>query len=79
MAGLAVPVCSTRTTLPPWPDPLEERMDGAALMVTAPPAEVVMVTGVEAEAVVVVFATVTTAAVLVDEVVCWGKKDSRRS
>ena len=75
MAGRAVPVWSTRTTRPPWPDPLEERMDGAALIVTAPDAEVVIVTGVAAAAAaageaVVVFATVRTVAVLAEEVVC---------
>ena len=72
MAGRAVPVWSTRTTRPPWPDPLEERMDGAALIVTAPDAEVVIVTGVAAAAVgaAVVLATVRTVAVLAAEVVC---------
>ena len=74
MAGRAVPVWRTRTTRPPWPDPLEERMDGAALIVTAPEAEVVIVTGVAAAATAVeaavVLATVRTVAVLAEEVVC---------
>ena len=76
MAGRLVPVCNTRTTLPMPPDPLDDcRMDGAALIVTAPVAAVVIVTGVAAaipaEEVAVVLATVTAVAVLVEEVV-WG-------
>ena len=49
-------------------------MDGAALIVTAPDAEVVIVTGVAAAAAVeaaeVLLATVRTVAVLAAEVVC---------
>ena len=74
MAGRLVPVCSTRTTLP-TPEPLDDRMDGAALIVTAPVDAVVIVTGVAAaavEAAAVVLATVTTVADLVVEVV-WRK------
>ena len=69
MAGRLVPVCSTRTTLP-TPEPLDDRMDGAALIVTAPVDAVVIVTGVAAAVeAAVVFATVTTVAVFVIEVV----------